>query len=118
VSLAVSAGEYLEGLCAVLRTARSGRPAFLLGQIAPSGGFKLYFPITVLLKWPLAVWVLFVAAILLNMRRRIALPSDWLLLASFPITYFALAIFSRQQIGERHVLPIYPFVLLFAAGVW
>ena len=39
-------------------------------------------------------------------------------MASFPAAYLALAIFARFNIGERHVLPLYPFALLFAAVVW
>lgn len=37
-------------------------------------------------------------------------------MASFPAVYFVFAIFSHIDIGDRHVLPIYPFVLLFVAG--
>ena len=30
----------------------------------------------------------------------------------------AMAIFARFNIGDRHVLPVYPFAILFAAAVW
>lgn len=36
----------------------------------------------------------------------------------FPALLFGMAIFSSIQIGDRHILPIYPFLLLIAAGVW
>ena len=36
----------------------------------------------------------------------------------FPAILFAMAIFSSIQIGDRHILPLYPFLLLLAAGVW
>ena len=37
-------------------------------------------------------------------------------MASFPALYMAMAIFARFNLGERHVLPMYPFAILFAAG--
>jgi hypothetical protein len=39
-------------------------------------------------------------------------------MASLPAAYLGLAIFARFNIGDRHVLPLYPFGLLFAAVVW
>ena len=39
-------------------------------------------------------------------------------MASFPALYLAMAIFARFNLGDRHVLPIYPFAILFAAAVW
>ena len=39
-------------------------------------------------------------------------------MASFPAAYLGLAIFARFNIGERHILPLYPFALVFAALVW
>jgi hypothetical protein len=39
-------------------------------------------------------------------------------MASFPALYLITAIFAHFNIGERHVLPIYPFALLFAGVVW
>jgi hypothetical protein len=39
-------------------------------------------------------------------------------MSSFPVVYLVLAIFARFNIGERHVLPLYPFALVFAAVVW
>jgi Dolichyl-phosphate-mannose-protein mannosyltransferase len=44
--------------------------------------------------------------------------SDLWIMASFPAVYLGLAIFARFNIGERHILPLYPFALLFAALAW
>jgi hypothetical protein len=43
---------------------------------------------------------------------------DLWIMASFPALYMAMAIFARFNLGERHVLPMYPFAILFAAAVW
>ncbi len=39
-------------------------------------------------------------------------------MASFPLIYLGLATFAHFNIGERHVLPLYPFALLLAGIVW
>src|SRR6202171_2243924 len=39
-------------------------------------------------------------------------------MASLPALYLAMAIFARFNLGDRHVLPVYPFAILFAAAVW
>jgi 4-amino-4-deoxy-L-arabinose transferase-like glycosyltransferase len=117
-SLLIPAGEYIEGLREVVRHNGHGQAAFFLGHVSPTGGWKLYYPVTILLKWPPLVLILGITGLLLASARKIRLPADLWIMASFPALYFALAIFARFNIGERHVLPVYPFVLLFAAAVW
>ena len=116
-SIPVPAGEYLEGFRNVVRHNRFGQISFFGGHISRRG-FMLYFPVAILLKWPIVVLVIFVIVLVLAMRRIIQFPSGWWVLMSFPIAYFAFAIFSRFDIGDRHVLPIYPFILLLACGIW
>jgi 4-amino-4-deoxy-L-arabinose transferase-like glycosyltransferase len=117
-SLLIPAGEYIEGFREVVRHNRHGQAAFFLGQVSPTGGWKLYYPVTILLKWPPMVLILGLTGLLLALARKVRLPADLWIMASFPALYFALAIFARFNIGERHVLPVYPFALLFAAAVW
>jgi len=57
-SIPIPAGEYLTGLIDVFRHNRWGHPSFLLGEISQSGGWKLYYPILILLKWPTVVLLL------------------------------------------------------------
>jgi hypothetical protein len=52
------------------------------------------------------------------MRKKITLPREWRVMLLFPALLFGMAIFSSIQIGDRHILPISPFLLLLAAGVW
>lgn len=115
-SVPVPAGEYLEGLRNVAFHNHRGHQSFFLGTASPHGGWKLYYPTVMLLKWPTMVVLLFFALLVLALRRRIAVPRDLLIMASFPAVYFVFAIFSHIDIGDRHILPIYPFVLLFVAG--
>jgi len=114
----VPAGEYIEGFREVARHNRHGQPAYFLGNISPTGGWKLYYPVAILLKWPTVVLILAITGFLLAGSRRVRVPSDLWIMTSFPAIYFLLAVFAHFNIGERHVLPLYPFALLFAVAVW
>ena len=89
--------------------------AYLLGQISQDG-FWSYFPIAFAVKTPLPTLLLLVAASGLWLLKRRRLSVDcWLLLPA--LIYFSLAVFSRFNIGIRHILPIYPFLFVLLGGV-
>jgi len=115
-SIPIPAGEYLEGLRNVAFHNHRGHQSFFLGTASLKGGWKLYYPTVMLLKWPTAVVLMFLIFLVLAASRRIRVPRDLLIMASFPAVYFVFAIFSHIDIGDRHILPMYPFVLLFVAG--
>lgn len=93
------------------------RPAFLLGEYSETGWWY-YFPVTFALKTPVPLLILIGAAVVLLVRRRGGWAAGgraacfvWL-----PVVVFvALTMTRKINIGHRHVLPIYPF-LLVAAG--
>jgi hypothetical protein len=118
VTFYVPAGEYLEGMGRVAQHMKLGHPGFLLGRVKQAGGWKSYFPIVVLLKWPVVVLGLFLTSVVLAALGKIKLPPDFLLVMAFPALYFVAAIFSKVDLGERHILLVYPFALLCAAGLW
>jgi hypothetical protein len=115
-SIPVPAGEYLEGLRNVAFHNHRGHQAFFLGTASAKGGWKLYYPTDMFLKWPPVVLLLFLTVLVLAAWGKIAVPRDLLIMATFPAVFFVFAIFSHIDIGDRHILPIYPFVLLFVAG--
>jgi len=117
-SVLIPAGEYIEGFRELVRHNRQGQPAFFLGEVSSHGGWKLYYPVVVLLKWPTIVLGLSLTGLAIALRRRVRAPADLWIMASFPAVYMAMAIFARFNLGERHVLPVYPFAILFAAAVW
>jgi hypothetical protein len=120
-SLLIPAGEYVEGFRELVRHNRQGQPAFFLGQISYRGGWKLYYPVVILLKWPTIVLGLSLTGLAIALRRlvrKVPVPTDLWIMTSFPALYLAMAIFARFNLGDRHVLPMYPFALLFAAAVW
>jgi hypothetical protein len=117
VSVLVPAGEYLEGFRSLVRHNRFGQISFFLGKISRRG-FKAYYPVVILLKWPIVILVLCGVGIVMAGRSLLQFPLGCWVIASFPLVYLSFAIFSRFDIGDRHVLPIYPFLLLLAAKVW
>ncbi len=118
LSVYIPAGEYVEGLREVARSNHSGRPAWFLGKLYPHGGILAYYPVAIALKWPTVLLVFLAAGLCLRIWKKSRSPSDVLLLSLFPLVYFAFALNARFDIGERHILPLYPFALLFAGGIW
>jgi len=113
----IPAGEYLEGLYKMFKHNRKGTPGYLLGEIR-QGGWRIYFPVAMALKWPVTVLVLFAAVGFLALRRSLSLPPDLYVMAAFPAVFLLLSIFADMNAGVRHVLPAYPFLLLSAGAAW
>src|SRR5205823_5383009 len=86
-SILVPAGEYLEGFRSLIRHNRFGQISFFMGQISRRG-FKFYFPVAILLKWPIIMLVMFAIAGVLAWRKLILLPPSWWVMMSFPMVYF------------------------------
>ncbi len=118
LSTLVPAGEFIEGLREVARNNHHGRPAWFLGKIYPQGGILAYYPVAMALKWPTVLLLLLAAGLFLRIWRSSSFRSDLLLLLLFPLTFFLFALNAKYNIGERHILPLYPFALLVAGGVW
>ena len=118
LSLVVPAGEFVEGLREVALSNRRGRPSWFLGKIYPKGGIKLYYPVAIALKWPTIFLLLLFASLLLGVHKTCRSPSDLLVMSLFAVVYLLFALQSKYDIGERHILPLYPFALLIAGGVW
>lgn len=117
-SILLPAGEYLEGFRTVVRHNRHGMPSYLFGEASKTGGWKSYYPAVMLLKWPLITLLLFGIGISLLIIGKTPVPRGLWIIVSFPGTYLAFAIFSHFDLGDRHILPVFIFVLLFAGSVW
>ncbi len=118
LNLLVPAGEYVEGLREVAFSNRRGRPTWFMGSIYPRGGPRSYYPVAIWLKWPTVLLAMFVASLVLGVRRISRSPGDLLVLSLFGLVFLVFALQSRLAIGERHILPLYPFALLIAGGIW
>jgi hypothetical protein len=106
---------YLYGLTDVVNLCRDGRTMFLFGNTYPNGRW-FYFPAAVLIKCTLG----FLALLLLLPFARIVRAHEYrreiLFLAVPAVAYFAWAMTSKLDIGVRHILPIFPFLIVLAAA--
>jgi len=126
---------YLYGFAFTLWSAQS-RSAFLLGQVRTTGWWY-YFPVAFVIKTPLPTLVVLLLAVAAAARRARAPwraaaqaprgawsgPARELSLVSlggFLAVYGLAALTSHLNIGQRHILPMYPamFVLAGAAARW
>ncbi len=109
---------YFRGLTATLSRLSEGRASYLLGEFSTVGRWW-YFPAAVLVKTPLPLLLLGAFGAFATLRRPRA-EAAWVLIP--PVGYFLAALTSKTQIGYRHVLPVYPFLCLWAglgaAALW
>jgi 4-amino-4-deoxy-L-arabinose transferase-like glycosyltransferase len=117
-TLWLPAPEFVAALGGVVQHGVRGQPAFLLGDVKRSGGWHRYFPIVVLLKWPVTMWLLAVAGMVFVVTGRSGSAADVALLMVFPAVFFVAATATNLDIGDRYVLPVYPFLLLLCAAAW
>lgn len=89
------------------------RPAFLLGERSEAG-FPLFFPVTFAAKTPVALLVLLALAAWLTLRRGRRSRADVFLAVPAGL-YAAVSLAQSINIGHRHLLPLYPFLFVFAA---
>jgi hypothetical protein len=115
ITIFLPACEWMTGLGMVVFHNMEGHRSFLLGHYS-SNGFKLYFPATMLLKWPLLILLLGASGAGIVSRRKVPAWRMLLLMSVVPAVYLVFAIFAHINIGVRHVLPLYPFLLLYAGA--
>jgi 4-amino-4-deoxy-L-arabinose transferase-like glycosyltransferase len=104
--------SYLAGLQYVVQN--SVRASYIFGT-RHDNGVWYYFPVSILVKTPLTILLLFVLALVT--------PALWskhkeqFVVALIPIAVFLLsAMSSKINLGVRHILPIYPFLIVLAAA--
>ncbi len=112
---------YITGLRTVIDHNSAGHSSYLLGQVAETG-WRYYFPVVFAVKSTVAALLLLLCALGLGLWRIGGVFSHprtaftWTALSLTPVLYFATAVYSNINLGVRHLLPIYPFLYLLAAG--
>jgi hypothetical protein len=115
ITIFIPACEWLTGFGWRIAEDMGGHRCFLLGHYSPTG-FNLYFPVAMLLKWPLLILLSGAAGAYVVLRRKVAGSRDLLLISLVPAVYFLCAVKAPVNIGIRHVMPLYPFLLLYAGA--
>ena len=109
---------YIFGL-ANTRITEFADTSYFFGHIYRHGTW-LYFPAAFVIKSTLPFLLLLAAAFALIAARHLKQRRELLFLLIPPAFFFAVAMHSTMNIGQRHILPIYPFlyVLLAGAAAW
>jgi hypothetical protein len=101
-----------KGFTSVAATAQQ-RQAYLLGKFS-NRGWWYYFPLAFLIKTPIALLCMTFIGLALWAVGWKTMGHDMLFVIGPIVVYFGAAVTGHLNIGLRHVLPIYPFVLLIA----
>jgi hypothetical protein len=104
---------YLYGLTDIAALTERGRPIFLLGKVYPQARW-FYFPTAFSIKSSLALMLLLTLLIWTKEIRRTDLRREVLFLVIPPAVYLVVAMSSKMQMGIRHFMPVYPFLILLA----
>ena len=106
--------SYIYGLTDV-RIMSDFYQSYLFGNVYPHGVLS-YFPATFLIKSTLTFLILLVAAIVAIATRKLTGWREIAFLTIPPAFYLLIAMASRMNIGLRHILPMYAFLWVLAAG--
>lgn len=119
LGFSVTAPAYFDGLAATEIRVDRRNSSFLLGDYSEEGWWY-YFPVVFALKTPLPTMLLIAAALIYTARK-----TRWrtgLIFLVPAAVYFLICMYSRFNIGYRHLLPLLPLLFLFigqlAAGDW
>ncbi len=104
--------SYVYGLADVGVTAEFSH-SYLLGTIYPHGRWT-YFPVAFAIKSSLGLLILLALGMLILARSRIECWRELLFLIVPAAIYFLVAMGSGMNIGVRHILPVYPFLMILA----
>ena len=90
-------------------------PNYLFGQTSETGWWY-YFPVALLVKTPLPLLILLVAALI-----RTAIKRTWrtdLIFLLPSLLLFISLLFSTNNLGYRYLLPIVPLLIVYVSGLW
>ncbi len=104
--------SYLYGLADVGVTAEFSH-TYLLGTVYPHGRW-FYFPVAFAIKSTLGLLILLALVPLVLVRSKIERWRELLFLVVPAAIYFLVAMASAMNIGVRHILPVYPFLMILA----
>jgi len=106
--------SYLVGLVDV-KLMSIAYPTFLLGKVYPHG-LWYYFPLVILIKTTLGLLLLIVLATFAAATGKLTSSRELSYSLAPPVLYLAVAMMSGMNIGARHLLPMYAFVIIFASA--
>lgn len=121
--------QYLLGLILVFQRASGSHTTYFLGEVS-GAGWKTYFPTVYSIKEPLAFHLLTIIALLFAtysikkpfFKNPFSRIKEWLKLhfpefaiILFIVIYWAVSLKSNLNLGVRHLLPTFPFVMVLVS---
>ncbi len=106
--------DFYKGFFLVGRHALGGHGSFLLGQTSNSGWWY-YFPVAIWYKTPIPLFIFLILGIIFWKKLKAKESFDELVLLTAPIIFLAISMFSKADLGVRHILPIFPFLAVYAS---
>lgn len=107
--------SYVEGLRTATVMTGVGRPVFLFGRLYQHGRW-FYFPAAMTIKLTAPVLILLVAAAFGAKSLWHEKPREFIFLFVPATVFLAASMRSQLNIGFRYMLPLIPFLLIFAAA--
>ena len=103
---------FYKGLTMVGVHAEAGHSSYLLGQTSKTGWWY-YFPLAIFFKTPIPIFILLFVSLFYFKKIKAKEIFDEYLLIIPAIVFLAFAMYSKADLGIRHILPIFPFVFVF-----
>lgn len=123
--------QYFTGLLMIFHRAAYGHTTFFMGEVS-NLGWRHFFPLVYLLKVPLAFHILTLIGLLYAAwlikkpfwQKTYSRIKSWIkiyfsefAMILFIVIYWATSLASRLNIGVRHLLPIFPFIILLVSAL-
>ncbi len=121
-------GQYFLGFMMVVQRSAGGNTIYFLGEVKMQGG-PLYFPLVYFMKEPLAWWGLVFIGLMgaiyriTQVKQSTKKTIDWIrnhfpesVMIAWLAFYWFISMRSTLNIGVRHMLPAYPFMILLITG--
>lgn len=105
---------YYKGLLMVTRHALGGHSSYLLGVVSKVGWWY-YFPVVIFFKTPIPIFVLLTITIAYFKKIRSNDIFNEYLLIIPSVLFLLFAMYSKADLGIRHILPIFPFIFVFTS---
>ncbi len=106
--------EFIKGITFISHHALGGHGSYLLGQTSNTGWWY-YFPIAIFYKTPIPFFVFLILAAFSSKKIKAIESFDEIALIVAPLIFLAISMTSKADLGVRHVLPIFPFLAVYAS---
>ncbi len=107
---------YLFGMTDIVMISKTGRPTFLLGHDYASGQW-FYFPTIFAIKSTIGFMLLLALIFAARAIWRSEYRRELVFLTAPPLLWLGVAMTSKLDLGIRHILPMFPFLIVLAGAV-